>query len=191
LERSVARDLRVELIAMMPRLRCFGLALTRTFADADDLMQTAIERALSRSVQLRTETKLDAWMYGIMRNLWLDRMRANRVRRHEDLETARDIVGDDGIAIVERNGLLSDVRRALARLPEEQRSVLILVCVDGLSYTETAQTLGLAIGTVASRVARGREALHAQLHPDTRTVETLASAARSLNAIRNGNTPTS
>jgi RNA polymerase sigma-70 factor (ECF subfamily) len=173
----VPRDVRSELVEIMPRLRRFGIALTRSLVDADDLVQAACERALSRGSQLQSETKIGAWMYTIMRNLWFDEMRAPRTRRADPIETANDLAGDDGEAITERNDTLVAVRRALAQLPEQQRSALILVCVDELSYAEAATTLGVSIGTVASRVARGRQALHERLLSESSAVEAPARQA--------------
>jgi RNA polymerase sigma-70 factor, ECF subfamily len=159
----VAGDLRAELVELMPRLRQFGVALTRSFVDADDLVQTACERALSRGAQLRGETKIGAWMYMIMRNLWIDEVRARQTRRHDTLETARDVAGEDGEALAERNNAWAAVRRALSELPAQQRVALTLICVDGISYKETAAILDIPVGTLASRVARGRQTLHEQL----------------------------
>jgi RNA polymerase sigma-70 factor (ECF subfamily) len=159
----VAGDLRAELVELMPRLQRFGLVLTRSFVDADDLVQTACERALSRGAQLRGKTKIRAWMYTMMRNLWIDEVRARRTRRHDGLEAANDVMGDDGEALAERNSTWAAVRRALSELPVQQRAALTLVCVDGMSYKETAEILDIPVGTVASQVARGRQALHEQL----------------------------
>src|SRR6266851_5608256 len=157
------QDLGSELAALMPRLRRFGIALSRSVADADDLVQATCERALSRQGQLRSDMQIGAWMYSIMRNLWIDETRARRARPHDSIETAYDVVGDDGEVLAENNITLAAVRRALARLPAQQRAVLILVCVDGLSYKETAEILVIPLGTVASRVARARQALHEQM----------------------------
>ena len=102
-------------------------------------------------------------MYSIMRSVWIDELRSRRVRRHEPIEAAETVVGDQGERTTEGRLTLASVRRALAELPEDQRTVLILVCVDGLSYKEAAGVLGIAIGTVMSRLARGRQALHDKL----------------------------
>jgi RNA polymerase sigma-70 factor (ECF subfamily) len=161
---------------MMPRLRRFGVALTRSLVEADDLVQAACERALSRGDQLRNETKIDAWMYTIMRNLWFDEMRAQGTRRHDRIEAAYDLIGDDGEALAERSDTLAAVRRALARLPEHQRSALVLICVEEMSYKEAAEILGVPIGTVTSRVARGRQALHEQLAIGSSAPDARASA---------------
>ena len=147
----------------MPRLRRFGLALTGTAADADDLVQSACERVLRRGDQLRDQARVDAWIYGIMRHLWIDEVRTRRVRRHDDLQTAGDVAGADGEQLAEQRMTLDAVRRVLGSMPPEQRSVLLLVCVDGLSYKEAAEVLGTPIGTVMSRLSRGRQELFARL----------------------------
>jgi RNA polymerase sigma-70 factor (ECF subfamily) len=151
------------LVELMPRLRRFAIALTRSTVDADDLVQAACERALLRRDQLRRDTKIGAWMYQIMRNLWIDEMRSRRTHQHAGIEAAQHVIGIDGEALVERNNALAAVRRALEELPMEQRVALILICVDGMSYKETAVILGIPIGTVTSRVARARHALHQRL----------------------------
>ncbi len=156
-------DVRAVLVALMPRLRRFGLALTGTAADADDLVQNACERALRRGDQLRDQARVDAWVYGIMRHLWIDEVRTRRVRRHDDLETAGNVAGADGEQVAEQRMTLDSVRRVLGSMPAEQRSVLLLVCVDGLSYKEAAEVLGTPIGTVMSRLSRGRQELSARM----------------------------
>jgi RNA polymerase sigma-70 factor (ECF subfamily) len=148
---------------LVPRLRRFGLALTGSRADADDLVQTACERALRRGGQLRDQARLDAWIYGIMRNLWTDEIRARRVRAHDSLDDALDLPGMDGAAAADGQVMLATVRRCLTRLSAEHRAVLILVCVDGLSYREAADVLAVPVGTVMSRLSRARHDLHTLL----------------------------
>ena len=159
----VQHELRSALIALLPRLRRFGIALTGSAADADELVQAACERAVSRLVQLRTEARLDSWIFRIMRNMWADEVRARRIRQHEPVEAASGMAGENGRTVLEARLTLAAVREALAALPEEQRTVLTLVCVDGLSYKEAAEVLGIPCGTVMSRLARGRQALHRKL----------------------------
>ncbi len=159
----MANDLRDLVSGLVPRLRRFGLALTGSRADADDLVQNACERALRRSGQLRDHARLDAWLYGIMRHLWTDEIRARRVRAHDDLDSTADIIGLDGAAAAEGHVMLATVRRCLHAMSAEHRAVLTLVCVDGLSYREAAEVLAIPIGTVMSRLSRGRQELHALL----------------------------
>jgi RNA polymerase sigma-70 factor, ECF subfamily len=159
----VANDLGLAIAALVPRLRRFGMALTGTSSDADDLVQNACERALLRLDQLRQHARVDAWVFSIMRSLWVDEIRARRTRRQEPIEATDDFEGDDGEAIMEDRLTLAAVRRALEALSAEHRTVLILVCVDGLSYKEAAAVLDVPVGTVMSRLARGRQALHEKL----------------------------
>jgi RNA polymerase sigma-70 factor (ECF subfamily) len=161
----VPKDLRSALTDLLPRLRRFGMSLTGSRVDADDLVQMACERALSREFQLRTAARLDSWMYSIMRNLWVDEVRARQVRRADRIDDYEKASFANGDAIAEARMTLAAVRRALMQLPEEQRTVLTLVCVDGLSYKEAAQVLGVPVGTVMSRLARGRQELHRKLTP--------------------------
>jgi RNA polymerase sigma-70 factor (ECF subfamily) len=159
----VANDLRQALIAVLPRLRRFGLALTGSTADADDLVQNTCERVLRHGHQLRELTRLDAWLYGIMRNLWIDEMRYRKVRRHDEIDAASEVIGEDGQATADGRITLAAVRRAMGRLSADQRIVLMLVCVDGLSYKEAAGVLGIPVGTIMSRLSRARQDLHGHL----------------------------
>src|SRR5450432_1242749 len=109
-EGRMARDLRVALVETMPRLRRFCVALTRSFVDADDLVQTACEPALSRGAQLRGETKLGAWMCIMMRNLRIDEIRARRTHLHDRIVAADDVMGDDGEAVTETSNAWAAVR---------------------------------------------------------------------------------
>ena len=139
------------------------MALTGSATDADDLVQNACERVLRRGDQLRDQARVDAWIYGIMRHLWMDEVRARGIRRHDDLSAADHVVGESGERLVEERMTLEAVRQALGALPATQRSVLMLVCVDGLSYKEAADVLGIPVGTIMSRLSRGRQDLFASL----------------------------
>ncbi|MCE4537107.1 RNA polymerase sigma factor [Pelomonas sp. P7] len=157
-----AADLRQEIAALLPRLRRFGRTLAHSREDADDLVQVAIEKALTRTDQWTPGTRLDSWMFRIMQNAWIDEVRA-RERRGQTLlpEEAGEDVGDGAASGAPLDAIL--VRKAVARLGEEQRAVVGLVLVEGLSYQEAAETLGVPVGTVTSRLARAREALQAML----------------------------
>lgn len=159
MERNV--DLRPGLIELLPRLRRLARTLAGAAADADDLVQVALERALARSHQWRPDARLDAWVFGILRNAWLDELRA-RSRRLR-VFAAEDAGGHVGEASMERQADALSVATAMARLPAEQREVVALVLVEGLSYREAAETLALPMGTVTSRLARARAALQAML----------------------------
>jgi RNA polymerase sigma-70 factor (ECF subfamily) len=160
----MATDIRVELIALLPRLRRFGVSLARSQDRADDLVQAACERALKAEDQWTPGTRLDSWMFRIMRNLWIDEIRRARTRGPEqDLDDTFDLAGDDGVKLSEMRSETNAVEQAIQRLPEEFRSVLVLVCIEDLSYREAAEVLGVPIGTVMSRLARARRNIASDL----------------------------
>ena len=148
------------LIELLPRLRRFAQALTRSPADADDLVQMAIERALRSRDQWQPGTRLDSWAYRIMRNLWIDTARA-RLRRAEREAPAEDAeqIGIDPTSAIEASVDLARMMSAMDRLPDEQREVVALILIEGFGYREAAEMLGIPMGTVASRLVRGRTAL--------------------------------
>ena len=150
------------LTALLPRLRRFAAGLARNPADADDLCQAAIERALVSRQQWQEGTRLDSWMYRIMRNIWIDTARA-RTRRDKTFtdEEAGLTVGTSGGQ--EAHVELTMVDRALQTLPDEQREAVLLVLVEGYKYAEAAEIIGCPIGTLTSRLLRGREALLVKL----------------------------
>ena len=156
-----ADDVRAQLAELLPRLRRFARVITRNVADADDLVQVAVEKALTRAEQWRPGSRLDNWMFGIMKNAWIDEIRSRRRReRVHAPEEAGATIGDASAA--SRDIALS-VQAAMARLPEEQRMAIALVLVEGQSYKDAAESLGIPMGTLTSRLARGREALQALL----------------------------
>jgi len=161
---STTADTRSEIVALLPRLRRFARALIGNAADADDIVQIAVERALMRIEQYQTGTRLDAWLYSIVRNAWIDEARA-RQRRAKVFAPSElgEQIGNDGAAEAHARLEASDVWQAMAKLPEEQREAVALVCVEGLAYREAAEALGVPIGTLTSRLARGREALQQML----------------------------
>jgi RNA polymerase sigma factor (sigma-70 family) len=153
-----------ELLTLLPRLRRFARSLARDAADADDLCQAALERALKAQDQWQQGTRLDAWMYRIIRNSWIDEVRA-RTRRSQTFvaEEAGAAVGVDAHEDIERRAEMRDVDRAMAELPAEQREVIALVLVEGLAYREAAEILEIPMGTLTSRLTRGRQALARRL----------------------------
>jgi len=156
------QTVRDRLPEILPRMRRMARALTAHAADADDLVQLALERALSRAQQWRPEDRLDTWVFAILRNAWLDELRSRSRWRQvlSDDEDAHERVGDGGS---ERQIEAMAVGEAMARLPPEQREVVVLVMVEGLAYREAAEVLEVPIGTVTSRLARARTALQAWL----------------------------
>lgn len=149
---------------MLPRLRRFAHGLTTNRADADDLTQITIERALRARTQWQEGTRLEAWLYRIMRNCWIDTVRARaRSGRIMVQAEAGEHVGQDPTAQMDARLDLERLMRAMERLPPEQREVVALVLIEGLGYRETSELLDLPIGTVSSRLVRGRSALLAMI----------------------------
>ena len=147
-----------QLTALLPRLRRFAHALSRDSADADDLAQATVERALRSRDQWQPGTRLDSWACRIMRNLWID---TTRSRQRRDKVIAPEEEGRDIGAPAEAEGRaeLHFLMRAMDRLPDEQREAVALVMIEGLSYAEAAEVLELPQGTLTSRLVRGRQAL--------------------------------
>jgi RNA polymerase sigma-70 factor (ECF subfamily) len=155
-------EFRARLVQLLPRLRRFAVALTGDLDQADDLVQEACARALSRMDQWQEGTRLDSWMYRIAQNLWLDQVRAKKARTvHIPLD--EQLSGPDGRAVTDSRLSLAAVGAAMAKLAPDQRLLVALVCIDGASYKEAAEMTGVPIGTVMSRLARARRELHAYL----------------------------
>jgi RNA polymerase sigma-70 factor (ECF subfamily) len=154
-------NIQEQIVALLPRLRRFARNLVRNPHDADDVVQIAVERALQRLDQWRSDARLDSWLFKILRNAWIDEVRA-RARRAKILlpEEAGEQIGE---ASMEREMERWSAEAAFARLPEDQRLAVSLVFVEGLSYKDAAEVLDVPIGTLTSRLARGREALQEML----------------------------
>jgi RNA polymerase sigma-70 factor (ECF subfamily) len=163
-------DFRSKVAALLPKLRRFALALAGTPHDADDLVQSAVERALSREEQWRPDTRLDSWMYRIVQNLWIDHGRRRRTRAESagGLDDAQRVAGEDGRETAERRLLLRQAWAAFQTLTPELRAAAGLVILNGMSYQEAATTLEVPIGTVMSRVSRSRRALEEALDGTSR-----------------------
>jgi RNA polymerase sigma-70 factor (ECF subfamily) len=153
-----------ELAAIWPRLRRFAYALARNAADADDLAQMAAEKAFRSFDQFQAGTRFDSWIFRICRTVWIDRMRATGRRAvHEAPPEAAESLGHDPTAATEAAIDLAKAMAAMERLPPEQREVVALILIDGFGYREAAEILDQPIGTVSSRLVRGRQALLAML----------------------------
>jgi RNA polymerase sigma-70 factor, ECF subfamily len=154
--------LQSRILELLPKLRRFARSLTRNPHDADDLLQGALERALTHLEQWQADTRLDSWLYTIVKHAWIDELRSRARREHtfaeaEQAEAVPDHRGD-------ASGTLS-VDQAMACLPEEQRLAVALVLIEGLPYKEAAQIIGVPMGTLTSRLARARQALQQLLGP--------------------------
>ena len=158
--KSPPPDIGDQLIAFLPNMRRFALSLSRAPDIADDLVQQACERALANAASFEPGTRFDAWMFRIIRNLWIDRTRRQKTAGpSEDVYERQDLVGEDGQQVVDARQALTSVKEALDAMPEEQRVIVMLVCVDDLSYRDAAEVLGVPIDTVMSRLARARKRL--------------------------------
>lgn len=155
-----------QLAELLPRLRRFARSVTWHREDADDLVQLALERALTRSEQWEPGTRLDSWMFRIVKNAWIDEVRS-RIRRERVFapEEEGEHVGDES---AEAHQQRMAVQKAISLLSEDHRIVIGLVLVDGLPYKEAAEVLEIPIGTLTSRLARARDALQAILSDPTR-----------------------
>jgi RNA polymerase sigma-70 factor (ECF subfamily) len=157
-----------DIVALLPRLRRFAAGLTGSVHDGDDVVQAACLRALERYHQWEPGTRLDSWMFRIIRNLWLDRGKSawNRLVR-SDPDALVEIPDHSLGREIEVRDELASARTAIAALPEAQREVLLLVTVEGLTYEAAADVLGVPLGTVMSRLARARVAVARQVRGET------------------------
>jgi RNA polymerase sigma-70 factor, ECF subfamily len=158
---AVKDDLGEQIVPLLPRLRRFARSLVNNVQDADDLVQLAIERALSHSEQLRPGARLSSWMFGILRNAWIDESRSKG--RRSRLFVPEELGANVADPTTSGHADALSVQDAMARLPIEQREVVGLVLVEGLSYKEAAEIVGVPVGTITSRLARGRDSLQAML----------------------------
>jgi RNA polymerase sigma factor (sigma-70 family) len=156
------KDILLQVEPLIPALRRYARALVRNRATADDLVQDCLERAVSRWHQ-RGDGSVRAWLFAILHNLAVDQFRkaASRGRHVTIDETSEGHLGE--AASQEHRLMYQDVMNKLAKLPEEQRSVLLLVAVEDLSYADAAKVLRVPVGTVMSRLSRARERLQQEI----------------------------
>lgn len=175
----MSENIRSQMIEFLPRLRRFAYALTRNLELADDLVQDTCERALARADQWQPGTRLDSWMYRIAQNIWFDAGRAAKVRGEKaELDDIADLPGSDGRTVTESRLTLAHVFSEMEKLPGDQQVLVSLVCIEGLSYKEAAETLKLPIGTVMSRLSRARQSIAAALMEPQHTVPATSGGAR-------------
>lgn len=162
---SAAKALEEEILDLLPALRAYGLSLARSPADADDLVQETLLKALANAHRFQRGTNLRAWLFTIERNTFYSEYR----RRKREIPSEADLggtIGDDGAQ--EWAMELDDVKGALAALPCDQRDAVVLVGGIGLSYEEAASICDCPLGTIKSRVNRGRTGLHKILEQKSR-----------------------
>ncbi len=155
--------LKEQMVMLLPRLRRFARSLTGDIELADDLVQRACERSLSRLGQYRDGTRFDSWLYQVVYTQWIDHLR-RRKRRSEQakkLKHLQKLSGEDHASPRQLHSFM-DIKAALQHLPDKNRAAIILVAVEGHTYAEAATVLGVPAGTIASRVARAREMLAIQ-----------------------------
>ncbi|MBQ0834167.1 RNA polymerase sigma factor [Marinobacter sp.] len=162
--------MRQEITRLLPGLRRFAYSLTGSMPDADDLLQNTVERLLSRSRP--DDADITRWAFRVCRNVWIDECRARKVRRdaaeRPELSEGQVVDGERQVA----NEIeVSRVDDAMGRLPEDQRQIIALVAIQGLSYQAVSEILSVPKGTVMSRLARARAALSEALTPETMRTE--------------------
>ncbi|MBL4837337.1 MAG: RNA polymerase sigma factor [Kordiimonadaceae bacterium] len=158
-------DFQEHIITMIPRLRRFAISLAGNLSDGDDLLQNALERALSRRATYKPEHNLDSWLFKITQNIWIDQKRSEKRRGPVvDIDDAHHLVGENGEQRVEQRDMSKKVLAAIDALPEDQRLIVTYVLVDGQSYKEAAEILDIPVGTVMSRLYRARKALETLIH---------------------------
>ena len=153
------REVRAGLEPCLARLWRFALVLSRASDAAEDLVQATCLRAIERADQFVPGTRLDRWLFTILRSIWLNEIRARRIREGGGFVDAEDALSSDGAQVIETNILAAEVLRAIGELPEAQRETVLLVYAEGYSYADAASALGIPIGTVMSRLAAARSAL--------------------------------
>lgn len=150
-------DFEAKLFKLLPRLRRFCHAMCGVSHDADDLLQSTVERLLVKPPP--TDADAAKWMFRVCKNLWIDEIRARSVRSTEPLDPEMDLADLGGEQAMIDRLTLRETSEAMALLSDDQRAVLALVAIEGLSYHEAAEALEIPVGTVMSRLSRARAAL--------------------------------
>jgi RNA polymerase sigma-70 factor (ECF subfamily) len=170
------RNADFDVMAQLPALRRYGLVLTRDPAEAEELVQEALLRAYEKRGSFRIGSPLRPWLLSILHNRFVDGMRKRRAE--QKLLTATGHLADQHEEPVQEHQIrLAQLRQRFLSLPEDQRTALHLIAIEGLAYQEAASTLGIPVGTLMSRLGRARAALRA-LEAGDRAGEADAAAAR-------------
>jgi RNA polymerase sigma factor (sigma-70 family) len=161
--------LKQEISGIMDNLRRFAFSLTGEKQDAYDLLQETVVRLLEKNVPDDADTR--KWAFRVCKNIWLDQLRANKVRR----QWTESKIGEmdnrqDGQKIADDHIALEEIKSIVAELPDEQRTILSLVAVEGFSYKEAAEMMNIPVGTVMSRLSRARAAIADSLNQGRETV---------------------
>ncbi len=155
------------IVAHIPQLRRYARALTGDYTAAEDLVQDTLERAWKRFGLWRAGSNLRAWLFTIMHNIFINQVRTNPPKQNQNAEHSAPHLWGSWTA--EDRLELEDLSKALRQLPNEQREVILLIGLEQLSYVEAAKVLGVPIGTVMSRLSRGREQLRAIMNGTSAT----------------------
>lgn len=162
-------DIRNGLTENLARLWRYALVLSRQRDLAEDLVQATCVRALERAGQFSPGTRLDRWLFSILHSIWLNDIRARKVRMGQGFVDADEVLVVDGAHETETHVMANQVMRRVEALPDAQRSAVFLAYVEGLSYREVAAVLDIPIGTVMSRLAAARATLAAASSPERRS----------------------
>ncbi|MBA6342754.1 RNA polymerase sigma factor [Colwellia sp. MB02u-10] len=150
---------------ILPMLRRFAYSLTGNAADADDLVQITLEKILKKGVP--DEVDVNKWAFKVCRNVWIDEYRARKVRQNAVLKPElQEPQSVNEQQVFDSKEMLAQVNVAMNTLPDEQRAILSLVAVQGMSYKEVASSMEIPVGTVMSRLSRARCALLDMIKPD-------------------------
>lgn len=156
-----------EIIAFLPNLKRYAISLSGRVDLADDLVQLTAERAIRNRASFDPDTKLQAWLLRILRNAWIDMTRRDKTRGPQTpIEEVPALAGEDGPRVTEGRLMLEQTRLAMQNISADQRDVLVLVCIQEVTYQEAADILEIPIGTVMSRLARARKALAREMGLD-------------------------
>ena len=159
-------DIRDQLVPHLGRMWRYALVLSRQRDVAEDLVQAACVRGIERASQFRPGTRLDRWLFSILHSIWIDEVRSRRVRLGQGFVEADTALVLDGEHDVQTRVDANQVLRQIDALPEAQRTAVFLAYVEGYSYREIADVLGIPIGTVMSRLASGRSKLTGDPSPE-------------------------
>ena len=165
-------EVRSGLEAQLARLWRYALTLSGARDVADDLVQATCLRAIERAHQFQSGSRLDRWLFSILRSIWFNEIRSRKIRIGEGTVDASEALTFDGAHQMETNISAAQVLKALGRLPQAQREAVLLVYAEGYSYREAAELFGVPIGTIMSRLAAAWLALAAEPpHPGKETSE--------------------
>lgn len=158
-EKITTTEVRQQLAAHLDRLWRYGMVLSRNRDVAEELVQTTCVRALEYSARFTPGTHIDRWLFTLLHSVWINDLRAQRVRLGQGFVDSDDLLAPDTRQHTENHRQYQQVMQRVDRLPEAQRNAVFLVYVEGFTYQEAAETLAVPIGTIMSRLAAARATL--------------------------------